>query len=677
MQCVTCGNDNDPGMRYCLACGRLLTGEPDDARAYAGDALLAPGTVLKSTYEIIRLLGEGGAGSVYEARHVDLGHAVAVKVLFGQLARIDQVRHRFLDEGRIQANLRHPNVVSVTDVVDDGSVVAMVMELVEGETLHEYIMRQLEPMPMKRAAQIVLKLLAGLGTAHERDIVHRDIKPGNVMLARTEHGLVPKLCDFGIAKVATAEARRTVTGTKMGTLHYMAPEQFQDAARVDRRADLYSLGVTFFEMLTRRLPFVSDNDYQLMRAHIELSPPDPRTLRPDLLPGVAGVVLKALEKSPDARFQTCDEMAQALVSVAELEELALLASMPGVPIADGLLPLSPRLARRATGRTTPPTRATGLGSSPFGVRPRSRLVGVDPARPPARLSGPLPELGPEPRRERPATPARQRPPTPAHERRPPTATRGPGVPSRPSSQRRAAGQAARPRARSLPWFPIFLGAFATLLIAVVAVWLATREPAGAASVLAGPDPRGPKPDDRYGAPPEPARAPDVSADPANAAPSDGEVVLGDTEPSSLQWNAAACEALAEEVADLEALHHLGAAAAAELTVHLDDADVACRELLLPRGEREIFMQSLGRTQQARLRIARAVLRARASGDDRITVCDEIALAHGFLGIVLDQLLEASTHPALHESLRETIHGLGQSVVSGRQVLERRYASCSL
>ena len=293
------------------------------------DSLLPAGTVLKKTYEIIRVLGEGGAGAVYEGRHIHLGNPIAIKVLFSELARMSQIRERFVEEGRIQANLRHPNLVAVNDIVEEGSLVAIVMEFVKGETLHHFIQRQTNPINIEKAAGIALRVLAGLDVAHSNSIVHRDIKPGNILLAATEEGIIPKLCDFGIAKVDSSRGL-TVSGTKMGTLHYMAPEQFQDARSVDAAADIYSLGVTFYELLTGHLPFDSDNEYALMRAHLDIKPPSPRGYRPDLPEQLDALVLKCMEKRPRDRFSSAKEMAEAILGISEFRKLGDYRSSPTV-----------------------------------------------------------------------------------------------------------------------------------------------------------------------------------------------------------------------------------------------------------------------------------------------------------------------------------------------------------
>jgi serine/threonine protein kinase len=387
VQCVSCGEDNDNGLRYCVACGNALTSHqvgPTDA-LLAVDSLVPPGTVLKNTYEIVRILGEGGAGAVYEGRHVHLGHPVAIKVLFAELARIGQIRERFIAEGRIQANLRHPNLVAVSDIVDEAGLVAIVMDYVEGETLHHFIQGNREPVGVRKAVDIMLRLLAGLSLVHGKGIVHRDIKPGNVLLARATDGVVPKLCDFGIAKTDSQKGL-TVTGTQMGTLHYMAPEQFQDARTVDARADIYALGVTFFELLTGRLPFDSDNEYALMRAHLDVQPPSPRSYRPELHEALEAVVLRCLEKRPERRFQSADELAEALLAIPQFTTLQNYKSMPVVTdVMPKAVPMQVGVGHGRKRATVGLDRTSLPGDLPDLAAPRTRVS--RPGEPPVRTTG--------------------------------------------------------------------------------------------------------------------------------------------------------------------------------------------------------------------------------------------------------------------------------------------------
>ena len=281
-----------------------------DAQKYIDQ--LDAGEILKGTYRIGKMLGEGGAGMVYQAEHTSLGHLVAIKTLVSKLARNPDTRGRFLEEGIIQANLVHPNIVRVTDTINEGGVTAIVMEYVDGPSLDQYLRRLDRLLSEAEACQIICAVLDAMALAHAEGVVHRDLKPANIMMARVGGGTQPRVTDFGIAKLLSSQGR-TATGTTMGTLYYISPEQLASAKTVDGRADIYSLGCTLFEMLTLQPPFPLDTDFALMMAHLHEPPPDPRTVRPELSEEVAKVVMKAMAKDPDQRFQSCTEMRELLL----------------------------------------------------------------------------------------------------------------------------------------------------------------------------------------------------------------------------------------------------------------------------------------------------------------------------------------------------------------------------
>lgn len=264
-------------------------------------------------FQLERCIGAGGMGSVWLARHPILGDArapVAVKVLAAELARDAGFVERFLVEARLQCALRHEHILAVENVEQE-PLPAILMEYVGGGSLEGLIQRE-APLAWDRAVALMGGVLAGIGHAHAQGVVHRDLKPANVLL--TEEG-VPKVADFGIAKVL--DARRTRTGAVFGTPRYMSPEQIEGTGQVDARADLYSAGVIFFELVTGQAPFAGagDSDYHVMKAQVEAAPPDPCALNPALSPAQGAAVLKALEKAPGARYQSAAEMAAALAAV--------------------------------------------------------------------------------------------------------------------------------------------------------------------------------------------------------------------------------------------------------------------------------------------------------------------------------------------------------------------------
>ncbi|HEV2178247.1 MAG TPA: TonB family protein [Terriglobia bacterium] len=257
-------------------------------------------------YRVVEKLGEGGMGVVYKGIDVGLDRAVAIKVLSTELVRNPELVQRFQAEAKAQANLNHFNLATLyAFLVQEGSAV-MVMEFVDGETFGQMIARR-GPIPSQEAIPLFKQALLGIGTAHRCGIVHRDIKPSNLMLNR--QGIV-KVMDFGIAKVMGTRGM-TRTGTQMGTVAYMSPEQIQNRP-VDIRSDIYALGVTLYEMLSGRLPFEADSDFQIMHDHVHTPPPSPRRFYPYIPEGIENVVLKALAKHPDVRFQTVEEFGAAL-----------------------------------------------------------------------------------------------------------------------------------------------------------------------------------------------------------------------------------------------------------------------------------------------------------------------------------------------------------------------------
>jgi tRNA A-37 threonylcarbamoyl transferase component Bud32 len=278
----------------------------------SGTGGLPAGTRL-GTYEIIELIGCGGMAEVYKGRHPRLDRTVAIKILSTNLAAEADFRQRFEREAQAIAALRHPNIVQVFDFGDVEGTYYMVMEFIDGIDLACY-MREAGPMPLEQVRPLLRDLTSALDYAHAEGVVHRDVKPSNVMLQSAtaqDPGKRAILTDFGIAKIRTGDTGVTKTGMMMGTLDYMAPEQVQGTRKVDGRADVYALGVMLYQMLTGKLPFQGDNPGAVMLAHLQQPAPDPRALAPELPERVANAILRALAKAPDERFTT----AGALVEV--------------------------------------------------------------------------------------------------------------------------------------------------------------------------------------------------------------------------------------------------------------------------------------------------------------------------------------------------------------------------
>ncbi len=250
-------------------------------------------------------------GIVYQGIHIRLEQTVAIKDLSPELASDPDMRSRFIREAKIQARLNHPNVVNVHNLLEHEGRLLLVMEFVEGQTLDK-IIQERGALPSEEAVRIAKQVLDALAFMHSKGVIHRDLKPGNIII--TPEGRV-KVTDFGIAK-ATTEQSHTRAGTRLGTLWYMSPEQVKGKP-VDARSDLYAMGVTLFQMVTGKLPFFGNSDFEIMKAHTETPPPNPKKIKKDVPKPLSGIILKLLEKDPEKRFQTADEVLKALESQTE------------------------------------------------------------------------------------------------------------------------------------------------------------------------------------------------------------------------------------------------------------------------------------------------------------------------------------------------------------------------
>ena len=257
--------------------------------------------VLLDRYEVGRLLGAGGMAEVFEGRDRLLARRVAIKVLQAQFARDPSFLIRFKREAQAAASLSHPNIVGVYDTGTEDGTHFIVMEFVDGRTLKEVI-RTEGPLYPERAAEICADVCSALVAAHARGLIHRDIKPGNVML--TPEGKV-KVMDFGIARATTSETI-TQTAAVIGTAQYISPEQAQGQT-VDYRSDLYSLGCCLYEMLTGTVPFTGATPVAIAYRHVREDPTPPRMLNPDVPAPLEAICLKAMAKLPDNRYQTAAE----------------------------------------------------------------------------------------------------------------------------------------------------------------------------------------------------------------------------------------------------------------------------------------------------------------------------------------------------------------------------------
>jgi serine/threonine-protein kinase len=319
-----------PSMRVCDTCRSTYPSDfstcPKDQTALRETEELSKGMVLRGKYEILGTIGVGGMATVYSAHHLHLKEDLAIKVVSPRLTGDKDFLDRFRTEAVITRKLRHPNAVRLDDfdITEDGRPF-IVMEYVRGEALRTVLQKNVL-LPVPRALDIARQVALALGAAHSLGIVHRDIKPDNVLLVPQADGSdLVKVLDFGIAKVYDGETETknytpTKTGIVLGTPQYLSPEQAsgEKGPNVDGRADLYALGVMLYEMITSELPFQSDNPITLLMHHIGTAAVPPHVRRPELnIPeAVSDVVMKALEKDRNNRFQTGEEFARALVAVS-------------------------------------------------------------------------------------------------------------------------------------------------------------------------------------------------------------------------------------------------------------------------------------------------------------------------------------------------------------------------
>lgn len=265
------------------------------------------GKLLDNRYELMDTIGVGGMAIVYKAYCHRLHRFVAVKILRRDLASGEEFRRRFHDEAQAVAMLSHPNIVSVYDVSRDDGLDYIVMELIDGITLKQYMKKKGQPLSWREALHYITQIMRALGHAHSRGIIHRDIKPQNIMVLRD--GSV-RVADFGIARVMSA-AQNTLTQEALGSVHYISPEQAR-GSRIDERADIYSAGVVLYEMLTGRLPFEGDSPVSVAIQHINSIPLSPRELNPSIPEALEAITLKAMASKVERRYKNAEEMIRDL-----------------------------------------------------------------------------------------------------------------------------------------------------------------------------------------------------------------------------------------------------------------------------------------------------------------------------------------------------------------------------
>lgn len=356
MICPNCATPNDSESMFCLQCGTalqnpnqmptiqsnstvsgILSQVSNTASSESnGDALI--GHEIDGRYRINAVLGVGGMGTVYRGIRLSIGDEVAIKILHPDQVKVPQAAERFRREAQAAARLKHMNAVTVYDFgVSHEGLFYLVMELVEGESVRNLI-KQRGPFTPSAAADVMTQVCAALDEAHRQSIVHRDIKPDNIMVQASAGGLRVKVLDFGIAKLRDqAASNLTQTGSVMGTPHYMSPEQCI-GEELDSRSDIYSLGVVLYEMLAGVVPFNSPTSTAVVVQHVNQPPPPLRAMNLSISPAVEAVVMHALEKRREARPQTAGAFAHELneaVNISSSRQATLHMPANSAPLAAG------------------------------------------------------------------------------------------------------------------------------------------------------------------------------------------------------------------------------------------------------------------------------------------------------------------------------------------------------
>ena len=334
MECLRCHTPLPDGSKFCYACGADVTGGGTMGAGASGiEALMQRlQRLIEGKYTVERMLGKGGMGAVFLARDLTLEREVAIKVLPPDISMDEQIVKRFQQEAKTAAKLDHTNIIPIYRVESEGGLNYFVMKYIAGTSLED-VLDHKQPLTIDYIQRVLWEAACALGHAHQRGVVHRDVKPANIMF---DHDGRVMLTDFGISKALQAASAFTGTGMIIGTPHYMAPEQAKGTA-VDGRADQYSLGVVAYRMLTGELPYSGDSVHTILYKHIFENVPSAGAKRGDTPPFLTAAIARALCKEPDQRFPTMEEFATAV--------------WPEQPVA------APKAGERAKSQRWPPPAA--------------------------------------------------------------------------------------------------------------------------------------------------------------------------------------------------------------------------------------------------------------------------------------------------------------------------------
>jgi len=358
VECANCHTPVPQSSRFCLSCGADLSGgggPPSTATVAALQQRMQ--RLVEGKYKIERMLGKGGMGTVFLAHDLTLEREVAIKVLPPDIAQDDQVVRRFQQEAKTAAKLDHPNIIPIYRVESEGGLNYFVMKYISGTSLED-VLEKREPLSPDYIQRVLWEAACALGHAHSRAVVHRDVKPANIMF---DHDGRVMLTDFGISKALQAATGFTATGMIIGTPHYMSPEQAKGQA-VDGRADEYSLGIVGYRMITVALPFSGDSVHTILYKHIFEPPPLAKALRADAPDQLSTAIARAMAKDPGERFATMEAFATAV-----WPEQPVIAAVPVRP-----RPTTRPAPRARSDAGATPDAATEVSGAPTTPMPAAR-----------------------------------------------------------------------------------------------------------------------------------------------------------------------------------------------------------------------------------------------------------------------------------------------------------------